>query len=222
MSKRLWVVPILISLNVGIFVYQALLTPGQLSVFERFFGLSKLGMDVGRWWGLFTHSFLHSTIPQLPWEVPNLAAKFQHVVFNMLGLWFAGRIVERTVGSWRFLALYVTSALAGGVFQLEFGGPGLLIGASGAVFGVMLAFTTLYPDWVVLIFFVLPLRAKYFAWFLTLSSLAALIFRYETWIGHAAHLGGAVAGTIFGSVWRRRRPRQTPAGGSGSFRPGNG
>ena len=87
----------------------------------------------------------------------------------MAGLWFAGRIVERVMGTGRFLALYFACAVAGGIAQLLLeGGKFLLLGASGAVCGVILAFATIFPEAqiVMLLFFVIPLRlrAKYLGW----------------------------------------------------------
>ena len=115
-------------------------------------------MEQGAWWQLITHAFLHGSI----W----------HLLFNMAGLWFAGRIVERVMGTGRFLALYFACAIAGGIAQLLLeGGRSLLLGASGAVCGVILAFATIFPEAqiVMLLFFVIPLRlrAKYLAWGLT-------------------------------------------------------
>ena len=120
------------------------------------------------WWQLITHAFLHGNI----W----------HLLFNMAGLWFAGRIVERVMGTGRFLALYFACAVAGGIAQLLLeGGKFLLLGASGAVCGVILAFATIFPEAqiVMLLFFVIPLRlrAKYLGWGLTGSSVLFLLIR---------------------------------------------
>jgi membrane associated rhomboid family serine protease len=119
----------------------------------------------------------------------------------MAGLWFAGRIMERVMGTGRFLALYIACAVAGGLAQLLLeGGSSLLLGASGAVCGVILAFATIFPEAqiVMLLFFVVPLRfrAKYLGWGLTGSSLLFFLVGFEPWIGHAAHLGGCVTGYL--------------------------
>jgi membrane associated rhomboid family serine protease len=184
--QRFSAVGVLIALNVGVFLYQ-LLRPGHEEELLDLYALSSQGIEQGRWWQLVTHAFLHGSI----W----------HLLFNMAGLWFAGRIVERVMGTGRFLALYLACAVAGGLAQILLeGGKFLLLGASGAVCGVILAFATIFPEAqiVMLLFFVIPLRlrAKYLGWGLTGASLLFLLLRFEPWIGHAAHLGGCVTGYL--------------------------
>jgi membrane associated rhomboid family serine protease len=184
--RRISAVVVLIAINTGIFIYQWL-NPWWSDYLLDFYGLSASGLEEGRWWQLITYAFLHANI----W----------HLLFNVLSLWFAGRIVERVMGAGRFVALYVASAVAGGVAQVLFGGGNtLLLGASGAVCGVIIAFATMFSEAqiVLLLFFVIPLkfRAKYLGWGLAGSSLVFLLTGFESWIGHAAHLGGCVAGYL--------------------------
>lgn len=183
---RVSAVGVLIAFNVGVFLYQ-LLRPDLNERLLELYALSSAGIEEGRWWQLLTHAFLHGSI----W----------HLLFNMAGLWFAGRIVERVMGTGRFLALYIACAVAGGLAQLLLdGGSSLLLGASGAVCGVILAFATIFPEAqiVMLLFFVIPLRfrAKYLGWGLTGSSLLFFLVGFEPWIGHAAHFGGCVTGYL--------------------------
>jgi membrane associated rhomboid family serine protease len=184
--RRISAVVVLIAINTGIFIYQWL-SPWRSDYLLDFYGLSDAGLEEGRWWQLITYAFLHANI----W----------HLLFNILSLWFAGRIVERVMGAGRFVALYVASAVAGGVAQVLFGGGNtLLLGASGAVCGVIIAFATMFSEAqiVLLLFFVIPLkfRAKYLGWGLAGSSLLFLLTGFESWIGHAAHFGGCVAGYL--------------------------
>ena len=184
--RRVSAVGVLIAFNVGVFLYQ-LLRPDLDERLLDFYALSSAGIEQGRWWQLVTHAFLHGNI----W----------HLLFNMAGLWFAGRVVERLLGTGRFVALYFACAVAGGLAQVLLeGGKSLLLGASGAVCGVILAFATIFPEAqiVMLLFFVIPLRfrAKYLGWGLTGSSLLFLLVGFEPWIGHAAHLGGCVTGYL--------------------------
>ncbi len=191
MSTKNWMfraVPVLVALNVGIFLYESLLGPAEKRQMLALYALSAEGLGAGRWWQFGTHAFLHGG--------------WLHLILNMVGLWVPGRIVERVMGTGRFLALYMISAVAGGLAQvLLTGSSAILIGASGAVCGVVLAFTTMFPEAqrVFLIFFVLPvrLRAKYLGWGLMGSSLFFLVINFEPWIGHAAHFGGCVAGYLF-------------------------
>lgn len=189
-GRRLRAVPVLIAINVLVY----LCTMGLITHprFQQMYALSGWGLEMGRWWQLFTHAFLHGNT--------------MHLLFNMMGLWFAGRIVERVLGTWRFLALYFVAAAAGGLFQIAFGGAGPLIGASGAVFGVMIAFATMFPDSqiVALLFFVpIRLRARYFGIGLAASSFLLMLIGLLPGIGHAAHFGGCVAGYFFARAFGR-------------------
>jgi membrane associated rhomboid family serine protease len=198
--RRVKAVPALLALNVLVFLHQITLASPH---FDRTYALSAAGLQAGHWWQLVTHAFLHGN------EL--------HLLFNMLGLWFAGRIVERVMGTGRFLALYLLAAVTGGIFQMALGGNGLLVGASGAVFGVMVAFASLFPESqvVALVFFIpVKLRAKYLGWGLAGSSLFLLLTGFLPGIGHAAHLGGCVAGYLF-VRWGGRKPASTPTIHSG-------
>jgi membrane associated rhomboid family serine protease len=177
-------VGVLIAVNCGVFLYQ-LLRPDYNETLLELYGLSSQGVEQGAWWQLITHAFLHGNI----W----------HLLFNMAGLWFAGRIVERVMGTGRFLALYFACAVAGGIAQLLLeGGKFLLLGASGAVCGVILAFATIFPEAqiVMLLFFVIPLRLREISRLGSQGSSLLFCYRCEPWIGHAAHLGGCVAGYL--------------------------
>jgi membrane associated rhomboid family serine protease len=192
-ERPLRAVPALIALNVLVYLYEITLASPR---FVPGFALSAAGLEAGRWWQLLTHAFLHGN------EL--------HLLFNMLGLWCAGRIVERVFGTGRFLVLSGIAAMAGGLFQLALGGPGLLLGASGAVFGVMIAFCTLFPEnRITAVFFVFPIRlkAKFLGLGLTASAVLFLVTGWLPGFGHAAHLGGCVAGFLFTRAFLRRQRR---------------
>lgn len=196
-SQRWWfrAVPVLIAINVLIFLGEELLPRRVLNSIIDSFALTASGLAEGRWWQFLTHAFLHG-------GSPSLFLNLLHLLANMAGLWFAGRIVERVMGTPRFLVLYAVCALAGGLAQvLLVGGRAPLIGASGAVCGLIVAFATMFPEAkiVALLFFVLPLnlRAKYLGWALAISSLFFLVTGLAPHIGHAAHFGGCVAGYLF-------------------------
>jgi membrane associated rhomboid family serine protease len=132
----------------------------------------------------------------------------------MVGLWFAGRILENLLGGWRFLLFYLACGISGGVFQLVLDPGPVLIGASGAVCGIVAAFSALYPEMPItaLLFFVLPIRmrAKWLGIILVVASIFLLITGFAGNIGNAAHLGGAVAGYVIVWAGKRRRPRILP------------
>jgi membrane associated rhomboid family serine protease len=128
---------------------------------------------------------------------------------NMMGLWYAGRLLENRYGGWRFLMLYLTCGIAGGLLQVLVVPGTLLIGASGAVFGLVCAFSALYPRMRItaLLFFVIPinLEAKWLGRGLVAFSLLMTVTGLGGQIGHAAHLGGALAGYAWGHFISRGR-----------------
>jgi membrane associated rhomboid family serine protease len=137
-------------------------------------------------WQLITYQFMHGG--------------FSHIFFNMFMLWMFGMEIENIWGSKKFLIYYLICGIAAGLAQLFiaplFSTPALTIGASGAIFGVMIAFGMLFPDRHIFLYFLIPIRAKYLIGFLFVLE----IF----WIGdagsnvaHLAHLGGALAGFLF-------------------------
>lgn len=138
-----------------------------------------------------------------------------HLFFNMLSLYFMGPIVEMTLGPKRFLGLYLISGLVGLgahflVYYLPFFIQGsappyfAVLGASGAVFGVVIAFATLYPDrQLMLLFPPIPIKA----WVMALILVGIGLFSGFTGAGgnvaHFAHLGGALAGFLLARHWKR-------------------
>jgi membrane associated rhomboid family serine protease len=98
-------------------------------------------------WTLVTYMFMHD---------PN---SFTHILFNMLGLYFFGPRVEERIGSQKFLMLYLISGLSGAALSFVFAFNASVIGASGAVFGIMLAFARFWPETRILLMFFLPVPA---------------------------------------------------------------
>ncbi len=142
---------------------------------------------VDRWWTPLTYMFLHGS--------------FLHLAFNLLLLFFFGPAVEERLGSKRFAAYYLFCGLGGAVLSF-----GLLLttpmatvyGASGAVFGVALAFAMFWPDAPIYIFpLPLPVKAKWVVVFFATLSLLAAILGARDGVAHLAHLGGFLFGFIF-------------------------
>ena len=180
---------LLISLVV-VFVVQLLADVALKGGFSAVFGLSRWGLGRGFIWQPITYIWLHS------------GQNLFHLLFNLLGLYVFGRDLERAIGGKAFLWLFVGSGLAGGLgWVILSGAPGAVcIGASGAVFGIMAAFATFYPERKItlLLFFVLPvtLSAKWLALGLAAFTLFSL-FGTDGQIAHAAHLGGGLAGYLY-------------------------
>ena len=130
----------------------------------------------------------------------------------MLALWFIGPEVEHLLGRVKYLLLYLLSGVAGGLLHTAFASSSSeFIGASGAVSGVILSFTTAYPEMPLraLLFFVLPvkMKAKTLGWGIILVSLLCAVLRIFPEIGHLAHLGGALAGAFLTWWWLPVAPR---------------
>ncbi|MEE8155802.1 MAG: rhomboid family intramembrane serine protease [Phycisphaerales bacterium] len=156
-------------------------------------------------WRLIGFQFLH--------------AGLMHLVFNMIGLYFFGPMVERYLGGKRYLAFYLLCGIFGaliycllnlsGSVAMMFGAqgqiPGLLfndpytplIGASAGVFGVLMAGAFLAPNTMVLLFFILPMRLATLAYAFVIIALINVIFGGHNAGGEAGHLGGAIAGFYF-------------------------
>ena len=170
-----------------------------------YLGLMPLGHGFYPW-QLVTYQFMH--------------ADFWHVFFNMFfGLWMFGMEIEHNWGSRKFLGYYLMCGVAAGLAQLllapilepssvvdQFGRAVPTVGASGAVYGVMLAFGMLFPDRYIFIYFLLPVKAKYFVAGLILLGVWSV--GGQSGVANLAHLGGALAGYIYLLYDARRFPFQ--------------
>ena len=176
----------LIKVNVAVALVFFLL-PGLRNL-ETLLALSRAGLRHGYLWQPVTYMFLHGG--------------FTHLLFNMFTLYFLGPETERAMGSKHFLAMYLISGVLGGLGWLW-----LMpipwaecVGASGAIFGVLAAFATLYPrrQLTLLIFFIFPVTMM--AWQLV-AGLALIEFilanNDNSGVAHTAHLAGAFAGFLY-------------------------
>jgi membrane associated rhomboid family serine protease len=176
---------------------------------DALFGLVA-GAAVGRLmlWQFATYLFLH--------------AGAMHLLFNMFALWMLGRDVEAALGTRRFVIFYFLCGIGAGVCAYAFyPPPAVIMGASGAVFGVMTAFAMLYPDRVLtlLVFFVIPvqMKAKYMVMILAGIELLFVISNpYGGGIANFAHLGGALCGYLL----MRWSGLCGESRGGGGWRPG--
>lgn len=185
----------LIALNILVFALMGV-SPTLADFADSVLGLSERGLAKGMIWQFVTYQFVH--------------AGLFHLLVNMLGLWFAGNILERIFGPRRFVVFYLLCGIAGGLLQIAISPGPTVVGASGAVCGLVAAFSTLFPQMPVtaLLFFVIPVRMRAM-WLGILVAGVSLFLLLTGWfgnIGNAAHLGGAIAG--FGLVkYQRRRER---------------
>ena len=165
------------------------------NVFFRLFALYPLGQGF-LVWQLVTYLFLHGG--------------FFHIFFNMLALWFFGVELEHVWGTRRFLTYYFLCGIGAGLSNIFltplFTVPAPTIGASGAIYGVLLAFGMLFPDAPVFIYFLFPIKAKYFVAIFIAIELFYGVTGTGTGIAHFAHLGGAFVGFVYLMLYRRSIP----------------
>ncbi len=134
-------------------------------------------------WTLVTYMFVHGS--------------FGHLFFNMLGLFFFGSPLEERWGSRGFIKYYLICGLGGAALAFPFAYHGMVLGASGAVYGIMLAFALNWPDVPIYVFGVFPVKAKYLIGGMFAISLINTLSPAGDGIAHFAHLGGIIAGWIY-------------------------
>lgn len=163
-------------------------------IINRWFALNPLGgVDAAgqsynfQFWQLITYQFMHGG--------------FGHILFNMFALWMFGIEIENMWGTKKFFTFYLLCGVAAGLFHLFlsplFGLPSAVtIGASGSIYGVMIAFALFFPDRPIYLYFFIPIKAKYLITFLVLMEIM-LVDSAGSSIAHLAHLGGALTAFIF-------------------------
>jgi len=150
-------------------------------------------------WQLLTYGFLHGNTT--------------HIFFNMFGLWMFGRDIEQFMGSQRFLVYFLVCVVGAGVVQLIVAGMqgGLYptVGASGGVFGILLAYGLTFPNRIVVpLFPPIPMRAITFVIVYGLLELYLGVSGGAPGIANFAHLGGMLFGYLLIRYWRRGRRRR--------------
>jgi membrane associated rhomboid family serine protease len=194
----------LIIVNVLVYLLQVATDDLQTRALSTPFGLWSLSTDFGgasrfQLWQLVTYAFLHGSMI--------------HLFFNMLALFMFGSDIERAWGRRRYLVYYFVCVVSAALAQLlvtglSGGSPYPTIGASGGVFGLLLAFGMTFPRRMVMLVFPLPIPMR--AWLLvTLYGAAELLFGItgtQDGVAHFAHLGGMAGGFLMIQYWRGRLP----------------
>ena len=178
--------------NIAIYFLDQLLGR-QLTVW---FALWPIGSGEFWPWQIVSYSFLHGD--------------FNHLLFNMLGLWMFGSELEQVWGQKRFVQFYAASVVAAALTQLLvnalLGSGAPTIGASGGLFGLLLAFAMIFPDRIILLFFVIPMKAKYLVALYGAIELYQGVYVMNSGVAHFAHLGGMLGGLLTIRYWRRQSP----------------
>jgi membrane associated rhomboid family serine protease len=170
----------IIIINVIIFVMEMILVRTS---FVEMFGLTpRLVVTKGYVWQMITYMFLHGGI----W----------HLALNMFIIWMFGTPLEGVWGGNRFLNYYVVCGLGGAALSFLFSFNTTVIGASGAGYGILLAYAVLFPYAEIYVWGILPVRARTLVIFMTIIEFASGISGGDG-IAHFAHLGGMAAGFIY-------------------------
>ena len=162
----------------------------------RLFALFPIGSPLFRWWQFVTHMFMHGN--------------FAHIFFNMWSLIVFGPLLERLWGSKKFLIFYFVcglgAALCHELVQMTQPLANIpTVGASGAIYGLLLGFGMLYPNYVLtLVFPPVSLKAKWFVVIFAAIELVTGILGTLDGVAHFAHLGGMLFGLILILIWKKQ------------------
>ena len=173
----------LIAINVIVFALEYVLPR-----FSRIVVLNPRAVLAGWVWQLFTYMFSH--------------ADLTHLLVNMLGLLFFGTQVERELGTREFLLYYLLTGFLAGLFSFAFylavGAYSVyLLGASGAIFAVLLAFATIYPQAEIYVWGLVPVRAPILVIGYAAIEIASQLFSFRSSVAHLTHLAGFGFGWIY-------------------------
>jgi membrane associated rhomboid family serine protease len=188
----------LLLLNVGLFVAQMLTGPLLVRLFALWPPASPNfpGAPSFELWQVLTYGFLHGSLT--------------HLFFNMFALWMFGGEIERLLGTRRFVAYYLVCVVGAAVAQLLVVGgmatrPVPTVGASGGVFGLLLAFGMAFPQRrIMLLFPPIPMPAWLFVTLYGALELYLGVTGSGQGVAHFAHLGGMAAGYALLVYWRGR------------------
>ncbi|HUX40565.1 MAG TPA: rhomboid family intramembrane serine protease [Rectinemataceae bacterium] len=153
-----------------------------------YFALNPASLIHGAFWQPVTYMFAH--------------AGLSHLLFNMLGLFFFGTAVERSVGTKEFLLYYFLIGVLAGLFSfvtyIFTGGMGVfLLGASGAIFGLLLAYATIFPDSRIFVWGILPVKAPILVLVYAGIELFSELTSYNASVAHLTHLAGFGIGWLY-------------------------
>jgi membrane associated rhomboid family serine protease len=182
----------LIIINALIFALQNL-TPNLTYIFA----MTPVLASHGWFWQFFTYMFAH--------------ASFNHILFNMIALFVFGARAERYMGSKEFLVYYLVTGVLAGIFSFVvflFTGAARvpLLGASGAIFAVQLAYAAFFPDSILYIWGILPLRAPVMMLGFTAIELFSTVFGVKNGVAHLTHLAGFGFGCLYFLIRFRANP----------------
>lgn len=191
------VIKYLLISNIGVFILQFFfldtLRAGSVPVGDLFvknFALFTYESPFFRPWQLFTYMYMHGG--------------FSHLFFNMFALWMFGMELENMWGSKTFFIFYTVCGVGAGIANaflaplVSYIPPNVpTVGASGSIYGVLIAFGMIFPNRYIYIYFMLPIKAKYLVIVYILIEVFAVASQSQSGIAHIAHLGGGVVGFLY-------------------------
>ena len=213
----------LLILNVLVYIAQVTFQNNQTFSIENNFALHDVHSVFFKPYQVITYMFMHGGV--------------DHIFFNMFALWMFGRTLENVWGAKRFLIFYIATGIGAAILHLivlyiqmepimeifnslppdeklvyidspRFAVNGATVGASGAIFGCLAAFGYLFPNTMLYMYFLFPMKAK---WFVILYAALELFLATKNSAGdnvaHFAHLGGAITGFILVFIWNKTNRR---------------
>ena len=192
--------------------------------------IARFGIDLGNILGL--HFFMASDFR--PWQLLTymfMHGNFSHLFFNMFALWMFGNTLENIWGTKRFLVYYLLCGLGAGLIQegvqyieyitslshydtVNMGGAIIpmsqylnymtTVGASGAIYGLLLAFGMMFPNSMIYLYFFVPIKAKWFVIGYAVIELLNGLGASGDHVAHFAHLGGMLVGLIIILIWKKK------------------
>ena len=182
------VVKNLLIINLIFFLATLVLERGGYANITTMLALNAPWTGRFRVWQPLTYMFMHGG--------------FDHLFFNMFALWMFGYVLENFWGWKRFLIYYLVCGIGAGLLNLLIPGWGLTVGASGAVYGILLAFGMMFPNERIYLYFLMHIKAKWFVIGYAAIELFEGLFRMDG-IAHFAHLGGMLFGLLLILYWRK-------------------
>lgn len=164
-------------------------------------GLVPVAVAHGWLWQLVTYMFLHAP------------SALSHILFNLLAMWMFGGDIERLWGGRKYLSYWFICGIGAGVCVTAVGAPRGVslptIGASGAIYGLILAYGTIFSERRILWNFLFPIKARTFAWIFFGIAFVSSFAQPGDGVSHLAHLGGMIVGWLYlkrawrlGAIWR--------------------
>ena len=179
----------LLIINVLCYAAYYILAKQQIIDLNYWLGIWTPRSGMFRIWQPLTYMFMHGS--------------FDHLFFNMFSLWMFGAVLERYWGTRRFLFYYLVCGIGAGLLNLLVPGIHLSVGASGAVYALLLAFGMMWPNEYVYLYFLVPIKTKWMIIGMIVLELFEGIFRSYDGVAHFAHLGGMLIGFFLILYWRK-------------------